>query len=60
MRGQKLECVSPSTILPSARSLSATQALGVHHPSLVPIVWSLGRMTITRLGMALAASQSRR
>ena len=60
MSFQKLECVIPSTILPSARSLSATHARGAHQSGTVPFVWSLGRITITRFGMAPARSHSPR
>ena len=35
---------------PRARSLSATCAAGVGEPSLVPLVWSLGRQMIVSCG----------
>ncbi len=47
---QNGEWLRASTMRPKARSLSATEAAGVGDPSLVPLVWSLGRQMITSCG----------
>ena len=48
--GQNRLRLMASTIWPRARSLSATWASGVGQSGLVPLVWSLGRQMMLRLG----------
>ncbi len=55
---QNGEWLRASTMRPKARSLSATVAAGVGEPSLVPLVWSLGRQMIVSCGNSPRAVNS--
>ena len=57
--GQYLLWLTASTIRPRARSLLATQALGVKVPGRVPVVWSSPRLMIMNRGRLPVFSNSR-